>query len=368
MTRLSPCLLVAQTLVLLLATVRAFAVPAAPSPAAPTPPQQFAQLGDVKLENDTVIRDCAIGYRTLGTLNADRSNAIVFTTWHTGTSGDELSMLGPKGLFDPSPYYVVIIDAIGNGVSCSPSNSTKQHGTAFPTFTIRDMVEAEYRLLTEKLGLKHSHAIVGYSMGGMQAFQWMVSHPTFMDVAIPISGTPRQSSYDLLFWRTEEMAMLSDPGYADGQYRRNPQLALFHLIFTMNASAPAYRVAGTTPAAFETFFQKTAFEPDPDAADANDSRWQIRAILSQDVGERTGAAPEDTNRSLELAAKKVRARALIIVALQDHIANPTAALDFAKRIHADTVALESNCGHFAAATCETDTIRPAIERALRAQR
>ncbi|MES2071634.1 MAG: alpha/beta fold hydrolase [Pseudomonadota bacterium] len=325
-------------------------------------PQQFAQLGDVKLENQTVIRDCAIGYRTLGRLNAQRSNAILFTTWHTGKSEEALSMLGTKALFDPSPYFVVIVDAIGNGVSCSPSNSQTQHGTAFPTFSIRDMVETEHKLLTEKLGIHHVHAVVGYSMGGLQTFQWIVSHPGFMDVAIPIAGTPRQSSYDLLLWHILETAMLSDPDYANGDYTHNPKLPMFQLVFDMNATSPSYRVANTPTTAFEKYYRETQASS-PDAADANDSLWQIRAMLGQDIGE---AAAEAGNkaRSLENAAKKVRARVHVIAARQDHLVNPTAALDFAKLIHANTTVLEGNCGHFFT-ECDMAIARTAVEGALK---
>ncbi|MET3134113.1 homoserine O-acetyltransferase [Oxalobacteraceae bacterium GrIS 1.11] len=325
------------------------------------PVQQFAQLGDLKLENQSVIEHCSLGYRTLGSLNAARSNAIVFLSWHTGTSGEALSMLGQKGLFDPAPYFVVLIDALGNGVSCSPSNSATQRGPAFPVFTIRDMVESEYRLLTETLKLEHVHAVMGFSMGGMQTFQWMVSHPDFMDVAIPLAGTPRQTSYDKLFWRTEEMAMLSDPDYANGHYLKNPGLATYRLLLSMQITTPAYRMARTTPAAFDAFFQKS-IAADPDAADANDSRWQIRAMLAQDIGE---SAAHGSERTLELAAKKVRARVHIVNALQDHMVNPNPALDFAKLLHADTTLLKGDCGHVAV-NCEMELIRPAVEAALKA--
>jgi len=337
------------------------AVQAQTSPAT-EPPQQFAQLGDIKLENQAVIHDCALGYRTLGKLNADRSNAVVFLTWHTGKSVEALSMLGPKGLFDPAPYYVIIVDAIGNGVSCSPSNSASQHGTAFPAFSIRDMVEAEHKLLTEKLGLNHVHAVMGYSMGGLQSFQWIVSHPGFMDVAIPIAGTPRQSSYDLLLWRILENSMLSDPDYANGNYTQNPKLPMFQLIFDMNATSPAYRVANTPPAKFEKYYQETKASS-PDAPDANDSLWQLRAILGQDIGESVpdGGGKE---RSLEQAAKKVRTHVHVIAARQDHLVNPAAALDFAKNIHADTTILEGNCGHFFA-ECDMTVARKAVEGALK---
>lgn len=325
-------------------------------------PQQYAQLGNLQLENKSVIRQCAIGYRTVGTLNADRSNAVVFLTWHTGKSEEALSMLGPKGLFDPSPYYVVIIDAIGNGVSCSPSNSRTQHGTAFPHFTVRDMVASQYRLLTEKLGLGHVHAVMGYSMGGMQTFQWMVSHPGFMDVAIPIAGTPRQSSYDMLFWRSLELTLLNEPSYAHGRYRKKPAMAALQTLFTMHATTPDYRVTHTAPKDFEKFFQETAAR-DPDAADANDWRWQTHAMLAQDVSVPWGDAPSE--RSMAQAAARVKARVHVISPRQDHIVHPLAAMEFARMIAAQLTVLEGNCGHWAV-NCEMATVRPVIEAALQA--
>jgi homoserine O-acetyltransferase len=326
----------------------ATSTPAAPIVAV-SAPQQLVQLGDVTLENHAVIQNCSLGYRTLGTLNADRSNVVVFLPWHTGKSIEVLPLLSAKGLFNPAGYYVIIIDPIGNGVSCSPSNSVKQHGPAFPVFNMRDMVEAEFQLLSEKLGFKHVHAILGYSMGGSSTFQWLVSHPGYMDVAIPIAGTPRQTSYDLLFWRAEELAMLTDPDYADGNYQKNPTLELYQRLFALNATSPGYRVANTPPAAFDKFLQETD-EFDPESADANDTRWQIRAFLTQDIGAD--------------AAKKIKARVHVINSRQDHMVNPGPALALARQIKAGTTILESNCGH-SGLGCDLDNMRPAIERALK---
>ena len=324
-------------------------------------------MGDLQLENKSTIRNCAIGYRTLGTLNADRSNAVVFLMWHTGKSEEALSMFGAKGLFDPAPYYVVIIDAIGNGVSCSPSNSKAQHDTAFPAFTVRDMVASQHRLLTEKLGLQHVHAVMGYSMGGMQTFQWMVSHPDFMDVAIPIAGTPRQSSYDMLFWRSLELTLLNEPSYAKGRYKKQPSMAALQTVLMMNATTPEFRVTHTAPQDFEKFFRESAAR-DPEAADANDWRWQTQAMLAQDVGDPSDIGKAE--RSLAVAAAKVKARVHIISPRQDHIVNPLAALEFAQLLKADTTVLtvlEGNCGH-GAVNCEMAKVRPVVEAALQATR
>ncbi len=348
---------VTVTLSIVLALCSAATAWAEPPPAE-VAPQRYAQLGDVKLEHGGVIRDCKLGYRTVGTLNAQRSNAVLIPTWHTGHSDEVLELLGPKGLFDAAPYYVIVVDAIGNGVSCSPSNSTTQHGAAFPAFTIRDMVAAEHRLVTEELKLTHLHAVLGYSMGGMQTFQWLASHPDMLDVAIPIAGTPRQSSYDLLFFHTLERAIQSDPDYAGGAYTANPKLALYHLIFSMHATTPAYRIEHTPRGDVEKFFHET--ELDPEAVDTNDSLWQIRAMATQDIGAPGVSGGE---RSLDVVAKKIHAHVHVINNAQDQLVNPLAALEFAKSIHAGATVLQGNCGHFAL-SCELPAIRAAVEAAL----
>src|SRR5215813_7343659 len=160
--------------------------------------QQFADLGNFKLQNGSVITDCHVGYRTLGKPNADRSNAILWPTWLGGTSKDLLEFIGPGKVLDSSKYFVVLVDAIGNGVSTSPSNSKAQPKMKFPQFSIRDMVEAEHRLVIDVLHLSHLRAVMGISMGGMQTFSWVLTYPDFMDAAIPMFGSPQSTAFDKL--------------------------------------------------------------------------------------------------------------------------------------------------------------------------
>src|ERR1700734_2272327 len=118
------------------------------------PPLQYANLGDLKLQSGKVIHDFRLAYRAAGTLNADKSNTVLFPTWLGGKSQDLANLIGPNNVVDTNKYFVITIDAIGNAVSTSPSNSKTQPRLDFPEFTIRDMVESEHRLAPQMLHTK----------------------------------------------------------------------------------------------------------------------------------------------------------------------------------------------------------------------
>ncbi len=301
--------------------------------------QRLASLGDFRLESGQVIRDCKLGYRTLGTLNPARSNAILFPTWFTGTTESLLSEVGSGKLVDSSAYYVVLIDALGDGVSSSPSNSPEQPRMRFPRFTIRDMVNAEHALATQVLHLDHVRAVMGISMGGMQTFQWMVSYPEFMDKAVPIVGSPRLTSYDLLLWTAEERAIETDPAWRGGEYASVPAPGMRTVadIHQLALTTPHYVAAHTTREAFSAFLSKT--EQDAmKSFDANNWIRQLQAMMANDVSAPFGG-------SMEKAAAAVRAKVLPVVAVQDHMVNPGPAMSFARLLGVPAVELDSDCGH-----------------------
>jgi homoserine O-acetyltransferase len=299
--------------------------------------QQFAQLGQCKLESGKVIEDCRIGYRTFGKLDAARDNAVLMPTWLDGRSADLVSLFGdsssPMHLVDTTRFFGIAIDALGDGVSSSPSNSTTQHGAAFPAFTVRDMVAAEYRAVTEIIGLKHLHAVTGLSMGGEQAFVWAVAHPDFFDRAVPILGTPRLTSYDLQVKRIMVETILADPAYNDGNYTVEPPLKLANLFGNLVVTTPEFRNQATPRDKLEEFFAQAEA---PQSIDANDRLWQLRAIMTQDV---------IGNRTLVEAAHAARPKFLIIVSAADHLVNPQPALDWAAATGDAVYVSHGSCAH-----------------------
>lgn len=317
------------------------------------PPQHFASIGDLRLESGQVIRECRIGYRTFGALNADRSNAVLFPTWFTGNSAQLADLAGPGKLVDTARWFVIAVDALGNGVSSSPSNSRLQPRMRFPRFTIRDMVNSQHTLLTKHLGIQRLRAVVGSSMGGMQAFEWMVAYPDFVELAVPLVGTPQQTSYDLLLWGTEQKAIELDPAWNKGEYRKPPERAMRTVagIHALAISTPTHRNRATPREAFPAYLaetEKTALE----RFDANNWIRQLQAMMSHDIARAWGG-------DLARAAERVRARALVVVALQDHMVNPQPALAFARLLQSPTVEINSDCGH-GAVGCEMETVRPRV--------
>jgi homoserine O-acetyltransferase/O-succinyltransferase len=302
--------------------------------------QQFAALGDLKLRSGAVIHDFHLGYRTFGQLNAAKSNAILWPTWLGGKTQDLVQFIGPDKVVDSTKYFVVLVDTIGDGVSTSPSNSKTQARLAFPEFTIRDMVESEHRLATEVLHLMHLHAVVGISMGGMQTFEWVMAYRDFIDLAVPMAGSPQSTSYDKLLWTAEMDALRLDPEWKDGQGTKpmTGGFAVYNEIGNMNVTSPAYRVAKTSPQDFPHFIEQTRKELTIDAATACDAIRQRQAINALDI-------PGEFGETMEQAAGSVRAKLLVVISPEDHMVNPTPALAFAGMMGAPVLTLDSPCGH-----------------------
>ena len=316
--------------------------------------QQFANLGDIKLQSGETLRDCRVGYRTYGTLNADKSNAILFPTWAGGTTEQLQDAVVKDKFADPAIYFVITVDALSNGVSTSPSNSHAQPRMKFPRITIRDMVETQHELLTRVFGIQHLKAVMGISMGGMQTFQWIVAYPEFMDKAIPIVGSPRLAPYDLVLWQTQIDAIMNDAAWKGGNYKKNPARAAEVEFGDLFLTSPERFNQGTTR---EKTLQELAKAPASTlGSDANDKIRQSQAMMALDVSQQFGG-------SMQRAAAAVKAKVFVVASKHDLTVTPQPAIDFAHLLNAKLLVLDGDCGHQAPG-CETKTLVPAIAEFL----
>ncbi|WP_158811026.1 alpha/beta fold hydrolase [Beijerinckia sp. L45] len=180
------------------------------------------EIGDLPLESGTVIHDFNIAYRTEGTLNAAKSNVVLMVTAIGGNHHRIDYLIGPGRGLDTDHLFVIKTNAIGNGLTTSPSTSVSQHGPDFPHFTIRDMVESQYRLLRH-LGIEHLVAVAGASMGGMQTLQWGVSHPAMMDGLIALTPMARTTAWSIAVNHATRNALMLDPAFQGGHYTAQPE-------------------------------------------------------------------------------------------------------------------------------------------------
>ncbi len=310
--------------------------------------QKFADIGNFKLENGEVIKDCRIGYRTFGTLNRQKSNVMLFPTWFGGRSSDLIGLIGPGNMADSTKYFVITVDALGDGVSSSPSNSKLQSDGVFPKFDIRDMVNSQHEMLTKVLHINHLFCVIGGSMGGIQTFQWIISYPNFMDKAIPWIGSPKLTFYDLLLLNTELQIINTD---LKANVPENGIMKAIADITELNVRTPEYYVTHMKPEDFYNDIRdnQKSFSK---GFKVYDWRSQLEAIIAHNV-----AAPYDSN--MEIAASRVKAKVLEIVNLQDHMVNPHPAINFAKLIHAKLLELNNDCGHLGP-FCQADTVDKVI--------
>ncbi|KAI1745895.1 Alpha/Beta hydrolase protein [Xylaria scruposa] len=168
-------------------------------------------LGDFTLQSRVTLRNAYIAYKTFG----DASNpAIVYPTWYSGLISDNEWLLGENMTLNPKNYFVIIPALFGNGQSTSPSNTPEPR--PFPQITMFDNVAAQYRLVTEKLGVKHIKAVLGWSMGAAQAFQWITQYPDFVDLAVPFCGAARCSLHNKVFLEGVKSALVAAKGVSSG--------------------------------------------------------------------------------------------------------------------------------------------------------
>ncbi len=197
-----------------------------------TPKEGSWVVRDFRFSTGQVLPELRLNYTTLGEPSGEPV-LILHGTTGSGTGmlnpafGGEL--FGPGQPLDAAKYYIILPDAIGTGKSSRPSDGLR---AAFPKYNYDDMVDAQYRLVQEHLGVKHLRLIIGNSMGGMQAWMWGVKYPDFMDALIPMASQPTEmSSRNWMMRRLIIDSIKSDPDWNNGNYTKQPKSALFASVF-----------------------------------------------------------------------------------------------------------------------------------------
>jgi homoserine O-acetyltransferase/O-succinyltransferase len=250
----------------------------------PAPKQGEWIAKDFKFHSGATMTELRLHYTTVG----DPSGQPVLVLH--GSGGDATRMLtadfagqlfGPGQALDASKYYIIIPDSVGHGKSSKPSDGLK---TAFPKYDYADLVDAQYRLVKEGLGIKHLRLVIGNSMGGMHTWLWGVKYPSFMDVLVPMASQPTaMAARNWMLRRMMIETIRNDPDYNGGNYTAQPRM--------MKYATNAYQIAtGGGTLGYQTQ-APTAAQADrlvderlaaPVTADANDFLYQWEASHDYD--------------------------------------------------------------------------------------
>src|ERR1700726_449839 len=242
----------------------------------PTPKQSDWIAKDFKFHNGETMPELRLHYTTVGEPNGQPVLVL------HGSGGSAATMLtpafagelfGPGQALDAAKYYIIISYGVGHGKSSNPSDGMK---TAFPKYDYEDMVDAQYRLVREGLGIRHLRLVIGNSMGGMHTWVWGVRYPQFMDVLVPMAAQPTEMA--ARNWTLRRMMLetiRNDPDYKGGNYTTQPRM--------MKYATAAYRFASAGGTLGYQTLAPTAAKADkmvdeqlalPVTADANDFIYQ----------------------------------------------------------------------------------------------
>ena len=214
----------------------------------PTPVPGDFLMRDFKFQSGESLPELKMHYVTLGTAVKDKNgattNAVLVLHGTGGNSGSLLrpsfagALFGKGQLLDAEKYFIVLPDNIGHGASSKPSDGLHMK---FPHYNYHDLVTAQYRLLTEKLGVNHLRLVMGTSMGGMHSWVWAEEYPDFVDAAMPLASLPIEISGRNRIWRRMVIdSIKNDPDWQNGEYKTQPIRGLTSAVYmlTMMGSAP----------------------------------------------------------------------------------------------------------------------------------
>jgi homoserine O-acetyltransferase len=256
----------------------------------PAPKQADWVAHDFHFHTGEVVPELRLHYVTVG----DPSGEPVLILHGTAGSGTGMlnpafagELFGPGQPLDAHKYFVILPDAIGAGKSAKPSDGLR---TKFPRYDYADMVLAQYRLLTEGLGIHHLRLVLGNSMGGMETWVWGEAYPDFMDALVPMASQPTaMASRNWMLRRMLIETIRSDPGYDGGNYTKQPAtLRTANVLFGIatNGGTLGYQSIAPTHAQADAYVDHQLAEPGP--ADANDFIYQWDASRDFDAAPALG--------------------------------------------------------------------------------
>ena len=327
-------------------------------------------LGSVALTGGMTVPDAKLAYKTYGELNADRTNAIVYPTWYSGRHWDNEWLIGEGRGLDPSRYFIIVPNMLGNGLSSSPSNTPAPFDRArFPDIAVQDNVAVQHRLVTERFGIEKLALVLGWSMGAGQTFQWAVSHPEMVSRMLPFCGSARTSRHNKVFLEGVKGALTADAAFREGWYTEPPTRGL-------RAAARVYAGWGFSQAFYwEEVYREMGYTSLEDFLvrfwegfflddrDANNLLCMLRTWQNGDVGSTPGF---DGDTAAALAS--ITARAIVMPAEKDLYFPPEdEAWEVSQMRDAELRVIPGVWGHFAgggANPTDVDVIDAAVKELL----
>lgn len=333
------------------------------------PPESNAEtfeLPQFRLQCGLTLPTAKLVYRTFGTLNAERSNTILYPTSYGAQHTDTQWLVGPGKILDSERYFIVIPNMFGNGLSSSPSNLPEPFGTACrPTFTHVDNVAAQRLLLRERLGIQRLALVYGWSMGGQQALHWGALHPTEVERICAVCTAAKTSPHNFVFLEGLRGALTADPAWQGDRFTARPERGLraFARVYAGWALSQAfyrervYSVLGY--GSLEDFLVR-----DWEASFLKRDASNLLSMI--DTWQRSDISDNETYRGdLNAALRAIRAHTLIMPGSRDLYFTPEDSLADAEKIsHAEYRPIQSVWGHRAGNPSRSPDDEAFIQRAV----
>ena len=308
-----------------------------------------------KLENFTLKSGVTINlelfYLTVGELNEKKDNVIIYPTRYAGTHLEQGYLIGEQLALNPKDYFIIIPNMFCNGVSSSPSNTIEPlNGPNFPLITIQDNVIAQHNLVTNLFGIEKIKLVVGWSMGGQQAYQWATQYPDMVENIAAMCAHAKTSGHTHVFLEGMYAALTSDLNWNEGNYKEQP-----------NAGKTTMAMAWAGWALGQNWFREKLYLNDgyksPQEVldklwktiyykrDANDLLAMIRTWQEHDISNN-----EKFNGNIEEALSSIKANVVLMPGINDLYFPPEENKEELKSLkNGKLEIIPSNYGHYAGA-------------------